>query len=102
MEAYYNDGVNEGRDWGRIAAGFSDLKSDTLYLVSNTSSTDVLKWADGTNLMEAWVKSPIFYSPRPVNFGAVRINSEGVGGAAGAVTLYGMGPPDGDCSFHQL
>ena len=91
LEAYYNDGVNEGRDWGRIAAGFSDLKSDTLYLVSNTSSTDVLKWADGTKMMEAWVKTPVFYTPRPVNFGAVRINSEGVGGAAGTVTLYGMG-----------
>jgi len=91
LEAYYSDGVNEGRDWGRIGAGFSDLKSDTLYLVSNTSSTDVIKWADGTELMEAHLKSSVFYSPRPVNFGAVRINSESLGGVAGAVTLYGMG-----------
>lgn len=91
LEGVYDDGVTDGREWGRIAAGFSDLKSDTLYLVSNTSSTNVVKWAEGTDLMEAFVKSPVFYSPRPVNFGAVRINSEGVGGAAGAVTLYGMG-----------
>jgi len=91
LEGTYDDGTNDGREWGRIAAGFSDLKSDTLYLSSNTGTTDILKWAEGTDLMEAKVVSSVFYSPRPVNFGAVKINAEGAGGAAGAITLYGMG-----------
>jgi len=91
LEAYYDDGTSQGREWGRIGAGFSDLKSDTLYLVSNTSTTEVIKWAEGANLMEAKVVSPVFYSPRPVNFGVVRVNSEAAGGVAGTSTLYGMG-----------
>jgi hypothetical protein len=91
LEGTYDDGTNDGREWGRIAAGFSDLKSDTLYLVSNTDTTEVYKWAESTDLMEAKIVSSVFYSPRPVNFGAVKINAEGAGGAAGAITLYGMG-----------
>ena len=91
LEAYYNDGTNEGREWGRIAAGFSDLKDDALYLVSNTASTEVLEWAESDSLMEARVVSSVFYSPRPVNFGAVKVNAEAAGGAAGTSTLYGMG-----------
>jgi hypothetical protein len=91
LEGAYDDGTTDGREWGRIAAGFSDLKSDTLYLVSNTNTTDVYKWAEGTDLMEAKLVSSVFYSPRPVNFAAVRVNSEGSGGTAGAITLYGMG-----------
>lgn len=93
LEGAWDDGsvIGTGREWGRIAAGFSDLKSDTLYLVSNTNTTDVVKWAEGANLMEAKIVSSVFYSPRPVNFGAVKINSEGAGGAAGVITLYGMG-----------
>ena len=43
LEGTWDDGsyTGQGREWGRIAAGFSDLKSDTLYLVSNTGTTDV-------------------------------------------------------------
>ena len=80
-----------GRDWGRIIAGFNDLKDDKLYLASVTSSTEIVEWAESSDMLEATIDSAVFYSPRPVNFGALRVNAESVGGFSGTATLYGMG-----------
>ena len=79
------------KEWGTILAGFTDLEDDVLYLASLTGSAEIVEWAESDNMMEASIDSAVFYSPRPVNFGALRVNSEGVGGFAGTVTLYGMG-----------
>lgn len=80
-----------GREWGQIIAGFTDLKDDALYLASHASSTDIVEWSETSKLMEASIDSAVFYSPRPVNFGALRVNAENVGGFSGTITLYGMG-----------
>ena len=80
-----------GREWGRILAGFNDLTDDKLYLASYTSSTEIVEWAESDKLMEANIDSAVFYSSRPINFGALRVNAESLGGFSGTVTLYGMG-----------
>jgi len=57
-------------------AGFNDLEEDTLYLVVGGS---LVKFASSsTSLMYAW-RSKKFYSEKPVNMGAAKVDREGSG-----------------------